>query len=97
MITAASNGRLKRLIRLNQRAKSRREENVFLAEGVKMFLEAPPEKIREVYVAESFVPDDACGAKLSQIGCEVVADALFSRISDTCTPQGILCVVEQFH
>ena len=97
MITAASNGRLKRLIRLHQRAKSRREENVFLAEGVKMFLEAPPEKIREVYVAESFVPDDACGAKLSQIGCEVVADALFSRISDTCTPQGILCVVEQFH
>ena len=45
MITAASNGRLKRLIRLNQRAKSRREENVFLAEGVKMFLEAPPEKV----------------------------------------------------
>lgn len=97
MITASSNGRLKRLIRLNQKAKARREEDVFLVEGVKMFLEAPPEKIREVYVAESFRPDQPCGEKLARTGCEVVADSLFSRISDTCTPQGILCVVEQFH
>ena len=97
MITAASNSRLKKLIRLNQKAKARREEDVFLAEGVKMFLEAPAEKIREVYIAESFAPDGPCREKLLQTGCEVVADSLFSRISDTCTPQGILCVVEQFH
>ena len=97
MITVASNSRLKKLIRLNQKAKARREEDVFLAEGVKMFLEAPAEKIREVYIAESFAPDGPCREKLLQTGCEVVADSLFSRISDTCTPQGILCVVEQFH
>ena len=82
MITAASNSRLKKLIRLNQKAKARREEDVFLAEGVKMFLEAPAEKIREVYIAESFAPDGPCREKLLQTGCEVVADSLFSRISD---------------
>ena len=41
MITAASNSRIKRLVQLNQKSKLRRTEDVFLAEGVKMFLEAP--------------------------------------------------------
>ena len=45
MITAASNSRIKRLVQLNQKSKLRRTEDVFLAEGVKMFLEAPREQL----------------------------------------------------
>ncbi|MDO4294336.1 MAG: RNA methyltransferase [Eubacteriales bacterium] len=97
MITAASNSRVKRLVQLNQKAKLRREENVFLAEGAKMFLEAPAEKLREVYVSESFLAKCSFRERLEQTGYEVVSDAVFARISDTCTPQGILCVLEQFH
>lgn len=97
MITAASNSRIKRLIQLNQRAKLRKAEDVFVAEGVKMFLEAPADRVREVYVSESFLERCPCRERLERAGYEVVADALFTRISDTCTPQGILCVVEQFH
>lgn len=97
MITAASNSRIKRLIQLNQKSKARKAEDVFVVEGAKMFLEAPPERIREVYVSQSFLERCSCRERLKQTGYEVVADTLFSKISDTCTPQGILCVVEQFH
>lgn len=97
MITAASNSRIKRLIQLNQKAKARRTEDVFVVEGQKMFLEAPADRIKEVYVSESFPERCTCREKLEKTGYEVVADSLFGKISDTCTPQGILCVVEQFH
>lgn len=95
MITAASNSRIKRLVSLQRKAKARKEEGVFVAEGTKMFLEAPDERIREVYVSESFLRDCPCRERLMRTGYEVVEDSLFSRISDTCTPQGILCVVKQ--
>ena len=97
MITAASNSRIKRLIQFNQKAKARREEDVFVVEGTKMFLEAPAEKLRDVYVSESFLEKCSCRERLEQTGYEVVSDQIFAKISDTCTPQGILCVVEQFH
>lgn len=97
MITAASNSRIKRLIQLNQKAKVRKTEDVFVVEGTKMFLEAPVSRIKEVYVSEAFLERCGCRDRLEQTGFEVVADSLFSKISDTCTPQGILCVVEQFH
>ena len=60
MITAASNSRIKRLVQLNQKSKLRRTEDVFLAEGVKMFLEAPREQLQEVYVSESFLEKCSC-------------------------------------
>ena len=121
MITAASNHRIKRLVQLNQKAKVRRTEDVFVVEGVKMFLEAPADKIQEVYIAESLAAmcglgessghaaakestgtkDSArmseCRKKLGSIGYEVVTDELFKKISDTQTPQGILCVISQYH
>ena len=97
MITAATNSRIKRLVQLNQKAKLRRTEDVFLVEGAKMFLEAPADKLKEVYVSESFLERCSCREVLERTGYEVVSDAIFDKISDTCTPQGILCVVEQFH
>ena len=54
MITSTANARIKQLALWNQKAKARREDGVFLAEGVKMFEEAPVEWLREVYLAESF-------------------------------------------
>lgn len=34
---------------------------------------------------------------LEEVGYEVVSDSVFSKMSDTCTPQGVLCVLKQFH
>jgi TrmH family RNA methyltransferase len=74
---------------------------VFLAEGFKMFEEAPTEMIREVYVTEGAVErlhEIEVGEgldKLRQVGYEVVSDEVFAKMSDTKTPQGILAVLEQ--
>lgn len=54
MITSMGNSRIKRLTALREKSRDRNRERLFLAEGIKMFEEAPLEKIREVYCGESF-------------------------------------------
>ena len=97
MITSASNQRVKNLVNLIQKSKARREQDVFITEGVKMFLEAAPEMIKEVYVSESFYEKGTAREKLEQCNYEVLSDELFKKVSDTQTPQGVLCVMKQFH
>ena len=53
MITSPGNVRIKSIVRMQQKARARREADAFLAEGIKMFLEAPVERIREVYLSEA--------------------------------------------
>ena len=53
MITSSSNAQVKNIIALNKKAKERREQDVFVAEGWKMFQEAPREWLKKVYVSES--------------------------------------------
>lgn len=97
MITSTSNNRVKKLVALSQKAKLRREEDVFIVEGPKMFLEAPRAWIKEVYVSESFLKKCTFREDLDVIGYEIVADEVFQKISDTKTPQGILSVLKQPH
>lgn len=97
MITAASNQRVKNLVNLMQKAKARREQDVFITEGVKMFLEAEPDKIKEVYVSESFFEKGIAIDKIEQCNYEILSDELFKKVSDTQTPQGVLCVMKQYH
>lgn len=54
MITSMTNQRVKRIVQLNKGAGLRKKEDVFVAEGIKMFLEAPEEKLEEVYISENF-------------------------------------------
>ena len=99
MITSSSNGKVKQVIQWQTKAKERRNAGVFLTEGFKMFEEAPEDRIREVYLSQEAAgratADTAYREKLERVGYEVVADELFLKMSDTRTPQGILCVVEQ--
>ncbi len=102
MITSPGNVRIKSIVRMQQKARARREADAFLAEGIKMFLEAPVGRIREVYLSESFSCSEegkkrAVMEKLAALSCETVSSEVFRKISDTCSPQGILCVVEAFH
>ena len=97
MITAASNKKVKNLVSLIQKAKARREQDVFITEGIKMFLEAAPENIMEVYVSESFFEKGTAKEKLVQCNYEILTDELFRKVSDTQTPQGVLCVMKQYH
>ena len=97
MITSASNPRIKSLMSLVQKAKVRREQDVFITEGVKMFQEAETDRIKEVYVSESFYEKGEVKEKLEQCNYEILSDELFKKVSDTQTPQGVLCVMKQYH
>lgn len=97
MITAVSNQRVKNLMNLIQKAKARREQDAFITEGIKMFLEADLDKIKEVYVSESFFEKGTAKEKIEQCNYEILSDELFKKVSDTQTPQGVLCVMKQYH
>lgn len=99
MITSSANKGIKEVIQLEQKAKARKETGLFVAEGMKMFLEAPPDRIEKVYISESFLGQmpQACKDKFESILShhEIVSDEIFKKMSDTKTPQGILCVMRQ--
>lgn len=99
MITSYSNGSVKEVIQLNQKAKVRDKQNLFVAEGVKMFAEAPEDRISRVYIADRAEAElrSTYGGKLDRLRVDIVADDVFDKMSDTKTPQGILCLVRQFH
>lgn len=95
MITSLSNKQLKNVIQLTKKSKVRKEQELFIVEGIKMFLEAPKELIKQVFVSETFIKKDENEKILNGIRYEVVDDKIFQLISDTQTPQGILCVIKQ--
>ena len=55
MITSTSNDRVRKVVSYNEKSKARREDDVFVIEGMKMLREAPVLQVREVYVTERFV------------------------------------------
>lgn len=99
MITSYNNKSVREVIQLIQKAKARNKAGLFVVEGVKMFAEAPAEKIQKVYIAQRAEAGlrEQYGGKLSRLSCETVADEVFDKMSDTKTPQGVLCLVRQFH
>ena len=93
-ITSTSNVKVKRLVSLKKKRKARDEEKVFLVEGIRMFREVLAESLKEVYVSESFYKKER--DVIEQLAAfEVLSDTVFDYVSDTRTPQGILCVAEQ--
>ncbi len=94
MVTSSSNPQMKRIVQLNKKAKTRYEQRVFVAEGIKMCQEAPKGQIETLYVSESFLAEPKNQGFLEDYSYEVVSDKVFSAVSDTKTPQGILCLVK---
>ncbi len=99
MITSLHNKDIKAAAALSAKKKERDRQGLFVVEGPKMFGEAPVERISRVYVAQSAAAQmyEQYGAKLSGLPCETVSDEVFAKMSDTKTPQGILCLVRQQH
>lgn len=99
MITSLSNRTVKEIAGLSRRGKERNKRDVFVVEGIKMFMEAPAERICGIYIARSAEREilERCGEKLADLTYELVSDEVFAKMSDTMTPQGILCLIRQFH
>ena len=106
MITSLSNKRVKEIILLNQKARERQKQGVFVAEGVKLFLEVPLCEIKQIYLSEEFdteanlevrdkLEQASVLAKTGAVFMDTVETAVFRKMCDTQTPQGIICVVVQ--
>ena len=97
MITSISNAQVKQVCAYVQKAKERRKDRIFVVEGPRMFEEAPVDRIYKVYATKSFCDKhttDGMGAKLKETGFEVVSDEVLAKMSDTKTPQGVLCLLK---
>ena len=93
MITSAGNQQMKNLVLLMKKAKARNEQETFVVEGRKMAEEIPDGWLIKTYVSETFERENELFLKGRDY--EVVSDSVFKAVSDTQTPQGILCLVKK--
>lgn len=97
MITSMTNPKVKQVVLWQKKARERRQDQVFLAEGRKMFGEAPDAWIREAYLTEGALEkvkeNPELWKKIDGISWELVADEVMEKMADTQTPQGILTVL----
>lgn len=98
MISSGANKQVKYVNALIKKARTRREEDLFVAEGLRLCMELPKERIHALYLSESFAKTPKA-AELRKGARQVVmvSDEAFLALSDTKTPQGILALVRQYH
>lgn len=101
-ITSSANKRVKNLVALLNKSRERKGQDVFVTEGIKMFLEAPSDRIKEVYISQSLwkkeeAAESLLWKKIITADYYILDDDVFKKASDTKTPQGILCLIRQFH
>lgn len=95
MITSTNNPQVKRLLQLQKKSKARDEEKVFVVEGLRMFAEVPAKQVEKIYISETLYNKKKQELNLKNFPYEVLSDSVFLHVSDTKTPQGILCVVKR--
>lgn len=97
MISSTKNEQVKAVIELKKKAKARNEAGLFVVEGVRMAMELPKDRTKRLYVSESFLKNPGNERILEGFsGYETVTDPVFSAMSDTQTPQGVLALVRQY-
>ena len=98
-LTSRDNTNIKNTVKLKNSSKFRRKTGLFIAEGVRVCYDAllSGAQIETVFVTEDAF--DKYPEKTAQL-CEksaksfTVTDDIFSHISDTQSPQGVLCVIK---
>lgn len=93
VISSQDNSRIKNLIKLMKKPRARKEQGIFVVEGLKMLEEARASGLLlQVYASESFYKERSMSSPgfFAELDYEVVADSLFAEVSDTVTPQGVL-------
>ncbi len=99
IITSASNDRIKGIKKLVKSASERCDRDVYIVEGIRMFREIPVGCIEEVYASETAFEKykEELLKVISEEELVVVSDKIFSSMSDTNTPQGIMALVKRKH
>lgn len=102
MISSESNAQIKELVKLQKNARHRRRQQCFVVEGVKLVGEAAEHgRLERVFLSETMVQEEwkqlagqPMFRDIPEDLVEIVTDPVFSKISDTVTPQGILGLVK---
>ncbi len=98
-ITSKDNKLIKNIIKLISKAKYRKEQGLFVVEGLRLCTDA----IRSGASVEAFICTEEALQKHADSVAElenyadysyIVPSSIFSAISDTKTPQGVICVVK---
>lgn len=89
MITSNSNSRIKNVSALISNKKDRTKQGLFVVEGVKLFLEADADLIKEVYVSEGFAEKIKSSSKDSEdSNIKKASEKLFTLISKGTISEG---------
>lgn len=98
VITAKNNGKIKEIKALISSSRERKKKNLFVLEGVRLCIDAVKsgKEIKEVYFTErceSHFSTEISLLKSSAKNNYIVSEDVFKAMSDTVTPQGVICVV----
>lgn len=98
-LTSKENINIKNTVKLKNSSKFRRKSGLFIAEGVRVCYDAllSGAQIDTVFVTEealSRYPEKTAELCEKSAKSFIVTDDIFSHISDTQTPQGVLCVIK---
>lgn len=101
MIVSSSNAQIKLLTKLIKKSKVRQEQRMFVAEGLKLAIEAVELGIaKKLYATQAGleawkerVKKHENFQRVEKITIELVSEPIFSSITDTISPQGILALV----
>ena len=98
VITSKDNSTIKSISLMQKSSKKRREEGVFILEGIRLCLDAIQNGFTpfSVFLSTSFLLKNPDAQEVFKQANEIfeVRDSVFEKISDTVSPQGVLCVFE---
>lgn len=98
-ITSKDNKTVKNIIKLSSKSKYRKEQGLFVVEGIRLCTDA----VRSGAEIETFICTEDAAQKYPEAVKEleqnaknsfIVPSNIFSILSDTQTPQGVICVVK---
>ncbi len=95
MIESSQNKLIKEIKALAEK-KKRDEEGLFIADGLRFVSEIPDRtNIIKMIFSESFANKNDISSYRKRAECFIISDRLFSSLSDTKNPQGIMAVCEK--
>ena len=94
VIESTSNGKVKKLVQFQKKHKFREEHQAFIAEGSRLVSEVPTSWVIEVFVSESWLKKNIGHSIIKNHDYTVFSDTVFSHVSDTKSPQGIMALVK---
>lgn len=99
MIVSTKNDQVKYVQNLVKKGKARREEDKYVAEGLRICRELNPQEVCALYVTDRFLNEFGRDSLGPLVSCrlETVTDSVMKAMADTQTPQGVLAVAKQRH